>query len=178
MDDSELLAATAKGDRAAFTELFHRFAPRVNGFLRQSLPAAKAEEVAQEVMVRVWRHASAYDPRRATVATWVFGIARNARIDALRRSSRPDPDPEDPTWVPASPEDPAAAAARRDDEDRVRAALDGLPPAQLEVLEHAYLQGRTLSEVADALGVPLGTVKSRVRLALAQLRVRLPPGED
>jgi RNA polymerase sigma-70 factor (ECF subfamily) len=179
MEDRDLLVAIARGDRAAFAELFRRFAPRINGFLRQSVPASKAEELTQEVMLRVWRKAATYDPARAAPATWIFTIARNARTDSLRRTGRPEPDPEDPVWVPSSPEMPDDEAARRDEETRIRAALDDLPAGQLEVLERAYMQGQTLSEVSDALGIPLGTVKSRVRLAMERLRLVLPkPGGE
>lgn len=177
MDDRELLVAIAGADRAAFAELFRRFAPRINGFLRQSVPASKAEEITQEVMLRIWRNAGTYDPGRASPATWIFTIARNARIDALRRSGRPEPDPEDPVWVPSGPDAPDAQVARHREEVAVRQALDGLPEGQLEVLERAYLQGQTLSEVSEALGIPLGTVKSRVRLALERLRGVLPSPE-
>ena len=178
MDDPDLLAAIANGDRAAFAELFRRFAPRINGFLRQSLAAAKAEEVTQEVMLRIWRKARSYDRRRASPATWIFTIARNARIDALRRTGRAEPEPDDPMWVPSSPPPPDEEVVRRAAEDRMRQALDGLPAGQLEVLERAYLQGQTLSEVATALDLPLGTVKSRVRLALERLRGALPDGTE
>jgi RNA polymerase sigma-70 factor (ECF subfamily) len=178
MEDRDLLAAIANQDRAAFAELFRRFAPRINGFLRQSLSAAKAEEVTQEVMLRVWRKAPSYDPARASAATWIFTIARNARIDSLRRTGRVEPDPEDPMWVPSAPPPPDELASRKAEEAKMREALDGLPPGQLEVLERAYLQGQTLTEVAEALGIPLGTVKSRVRLALERLRGALPDGSD
>ncbi|MEQ1570017.1 MAG: sigma-70 family RNA polymerase sigma factor [Myxococcota bacterium] len=177
MEDSELLAAIARGDRAAFSAFFHRFAPRINGFLRQSLPASKAEEVAQEVLLRVWRSAAGYDPSRASPATWVFTIARNARIDALRRGGRAEPEPDDPMWVPSAPPSPDEVTHRKAEEQQIRAALDQLPVGQLEVLERAYLQGQTLLEVSESLSVPLGTVKSRVRLALERLRGVLPePG--
>lgn len=169
-DDRELLLAIAAQDRRAFAELYRRYAPRVNGFLRQGLPPSRAEEVTQEVMLRVWHKAHIYDPSRAAPATWIFTVARNARIDAQRRAGRPEPEPDDPLWVPSSPDAPDASTEKRADEARVRSALDGLPQGQLEVLERAYMQGQTLTEVADALGVPLGTVKSRVRLAMERLR--------
>ncbi len=171
MDDRDLLAAVARRDRAAFAELFRRFAGRVKGLLLRSLPPDRAEEVAQEVMLRVWHSAERYDPTRASPATWIFTIARNARIDAQRRAAHATPDPADPVWVPSPEEAPDAAAARRANADRMRLALDELPPNQLDVLHRAYLQGQTLTEVAEALSVPLGTVKSRVRLAMERLRI-------
>jgi RNA polymerase sigma-70 factor (ECF subfamily) len=174
MEDRDLVVAVARRDRAAFEELFRRFAPRVKGLLVRSLGPTRAEEVAQDVMLRVWHNAPRYDPSRASPATWIFTIARNARIDAIRRVARAAPDPEDPMWVPAGEEPPDAAAARRATAERVRSALDELPANQLEVLDRAYLQGQSLSEVAEALSVPLGTVKSRVRLAMERLRLLVP----
>jgi RNA polymerase sigma-70 factor (ECF subfamily) len=174
MDDREVLAAVARRDRAAFEELFRRYAPRVKGFLVRALGPTRAEEVAQEVLLRVWHNAPRYDPVRASPATWIFTIARNARIDALRRTAHATPDPADPMWVPAAEEAPDAAVERRAASERIRSALDALPEQQLEVLDRAYLQGQTLAEVADALAVPLGTVKSRVRLAMERLRLVVP----
>ncbi|MEQ1501081.1 MAG: sigma-70 family RNA polymerase sigma factor, partial [Myxococcota bacterium] len=98
----------------------------------------------------------------------------DTRIDALRRAGRPEPDPEDPVWVPSAPEPPDQAVAKRSEEARIREALDTLPEGQLEVLERAYMQGQTLTEVSEALNLPLGTVKSRVRLAMERLRGLLP----
>jgi len=171
MDDRDLLAAVARRDRSAFEELFHRFAGRVKGLLLRSLPHDRAEEVTQEVMLRVWHSAVRYDPSRASPATWIFTIARNARIDAQRRTLHATPDPADPMFVPDPGESPYAAVSRRANADRIRSALDELPPNQLDVLDRAYLQGQTLTEVADALDLPLGTVKSRVRLAMERLRL-------
>ncbi len=170
MDDVALIRAVAERDRGAFAELYARFAPRVAGFLRQSLPASKADEITQEVMLRVWRKAPTYQPERASPATWIFTIARNARIDAIRRGGRAEPDPDDPMWVPSSPQAPDVAAEQRREDQRVRDALAQLPAGQLEVLERAYMRGQALSEVAEALELPLGTVKSRVRLAMERLR--------
>lgn len=179
MDDVGLIVAVAAKDRDAFRELHRRFAPRIIGFLRQTLPDDRADEITQEVMLRVWRKAPTYQPDRASVATWIFTIARNARIDALRTFGRAEPDPADPLWVPAAPESPDAALDRRREDLRVRDALHQLPPAQMEVLEQAYLQGRALPEVAAELKIPLGTVKSRVRLALDRLRALLDaPASD
>ena len=177
-DDRELLVAVAARDRRAFGELYRRYAPRVNGFLRQGLPAARAEEVTQEVMIRVWHKAHVYDPARAAPSTWIFTVARNARIDAQRRGGRPEPEPDDPMWVPSAPDAPDIASEKRADEERIRTALDSLPAGQLEVLERAYMQGQTLTEVAEALGVPLGTVKSRVRLAMERLRTLFPGAQE
>jgi RNA polymerase sigma-70 factor (ECF subfamily) len=174
MDDTGLLLQIAAKDRAAFAELFHRYSPRIAGFLRRALPSGKADEVLQDVMLRVWQKAPTFRPDRASATTWIFAIARNARIDALRRGGRPEPDPDDPMWVPSAPEPPDRQVEQADSDARVRAALSDLPALQLEVLERAYVRGESLSEIAAALGIPLGTVKSRVRLAMERLRATLP----
>lgn len=174
MDDTALLLQVAAKDRDAFAELFRRFAPRVAGFLRRALPEGRADEVLQDVMLRVWQKAPTYRPEKASPTTWIFAIARNARIDALRRDGRPEPEPDDPLWVPAAPEPPDVRVEQAHRDARVREALRGLPEPQVEVLERAYVQGQSLAEIAEALAVPLGTVKSRVRLAMERLRAVLP----
>ncbi len=173
--DEALLAAVAgHADRAAFVELFRRFAGRIKAMLTRSGSAPEmAEEVAQEVMVLVWRKAASFDPEKASVATWIYAIARNRRIDLLRRAARPEPDPQDPLFRP-EPEAPAErvlAAAERD--LRVRQALSGLPPEQIEVVRLAFFAGLSHGEIAERLGAPLGTVKSRLRLSFARLRSSL-----
>lgn len=178
MDEHVLLEATATGDKRAFTELYRLYVARVAGYLRQSLPTAVAEDVAQEVFVRVWRQAGRYERSRGSVSTWILSIARNARIDALRRSGRPAPDPTDPSWVPVEPPAPDRVLEQRRTEVAVQSALTDLPSAQLEVLERAYVRGQSLAEIAVETGVPLGTIKSRARMALATLRVHFPSPDE
>ena len=172
MSDEDLLAAIAgQADRAAFAELFGRFAGRVKAFvMRGGMPAELAEEIAQEVMVTVWRKAASFDASRAGASTWIFTIARNRKIDVVRRQSRPEPDPEDPLYSPDPPEDPASALAARDRDAHVRAALAGLNEDQQAVIRLAFFAGLSHGEVAARLDVPLGTVKSRLRLAFGRLR--------
>jgi RNA polymerase sigma-70 factor (ECF subfamily) len=172
-----LLAGAARGDVAAFTALFAEFAPRVRAWLARGLDASRADEITQEVMVRVWRNAASYDPRRGAVSTWVFTIARNARVDALR-AGRLMVDETDPCFVadPGGTPETAASAAERD--RTVSEALAELPAEQAEVLRSAYYGALTLREIAEAGAIPLGTVKSRVRLALERLRIRLAPWGD
>jgi RNA polymerase sigma-70 factor (ECF subfamily) len=174
--DEALLVRVAARDRGAFAALFERYAGRVKGYLmRTGAPRDQADEAAQEVMLTIWRRAETFDPARAGGAAWIFAIARNRRTDMLRRR-RPEPDPADPHFV-GEPE-PAAeeglAAADRD--AAVRAALADLPPEQREVVRLAFYDGLSHAETAEALSAPLGTVKSRLRLALARLRDAL--GED
>ncbi len=175
MDDHALLLAIAGKDREAYAEFFRRFAPRIKGFLAQSLSHNRADEITQEVLLRVWRNAPSYDPARAAPSTWVFAIARNARIDSLRRTARAAPEPDDPVWVPAAAEAPDTAAERKAASERLHTALAQLPEDQRVVLEHAYLKGETLSQISETLQIPLGTVKSRVRLAIQRLRGSVKP---
>ena len=172
-DDQDLLERIGQGDREAFAALYEGWAGRLVAFLTPALGATAASETAQEVLIRVWRFAHRYDRRRASPATWIFTIARNARTDRYRRMGRPEPDPTDPMWVPAPAPDPVSHSVATQRAERVRAALSEPPPKQREVMERAYLQGHSLSEIAAALEVPLGTVKSRSRLALQRLRAAL-----
>jgi len=169
-------AVAMRGDRQAFAVLFKHFAPRVASYLRRGgMPAASAEDLAQEAMAILWRKSASYDPARGGVATWIFTIARNLRIDRHRRdgasawsfiegedAERPDhPDPA------ASPEE---RLAERQQEARVRAALRGLSREHVQVLQLSYFSESPHSEIARELGIPLGTVKSRIRRALITLR--------
>jgi RNA polymerase sigma-70 factor (ECF subfamily) len=168
-----------KQDRAAFTELFTFFAPRVKAYLmRLGAGAAEAEEIAQDVMVTVWRRAETFDASRASASTWIYTIARNRRIDAIRRKRRPELDPNDPMFVP-DPE-PAADAIieTAEREDRLREALKLLSPDQRALLQRAFFDGLSHSEIAASSGLPLGTVKSRLRLAFARLRKALDGSPD
>ena len=160
----------AAADREAFAELFRHFAPRVKSYaLRLGAPPAAAEELAQETLLSVWRKADRFDPARASASTWIFTIARNLRIDALRRE-RPLPAPEDD--ADPSPLADALLSGVQDDR-RVRQALGALPPEQLQVIELSFFSDAPHSAIAESLGLPLGTVKSRLRLAMGRLRALL-----
>jgi RNA polymerase sigma-70 factor, ECF subfamily len=158
-------------DRAAFTELFGHFAPRVKGFLmRYGLPDPLSEELAQETMLTVWRKADRFDPGRAAVSTWIFTVARNKRIDRLRRdkggaAARFDVSDENEDCE--SSEELAIAAETA---EQVRAAMAALPDNQAQIVRLAFFAEKPHAEIARELNIPLGTVKSRVRLALARLR--------
>ena len=159
----------AQRDRAAFAALFAHFAPRVKAYLlRLGAPPALAEDLAQEALLNLWRKAHLFDPAKASAATWLFTIARNLRIDAIRRERRPELDPED--FMPEA--EPAAddGLALADDEARLRAALKDLPPDQIQVVELSFFADKPHSEIAAQLDIPLGTVKSRLRLAMARLK--------
>ena len=164
-----ILAIAARADRQAFAALFSHFAPRVKAYLmRLGARAEQAEELAQETLLAVWRKAALFDPARAGASTWIFTIARNLSIDALRRD-RPALADEDPSDAnPEAPADLVVLAAERD--DRVRLALRALSPEQAEVVELSFFSEEPHAAIATRLGLPLGTVKSRLRLALARLR--------
>jgi RNA polymerase sigma-70 factor (ECF subfamily) len=169
---SELIVKVATDrDKAAFVELFDHFAPRLKGYLmKQGADGAVAEEIAQDVMVTLWRKAELFDPKKSSASTWLFRVARNRRIDNLRRRKTAELDPEEPSLQPSPLPDVADEMDARLREERVRAALAKLPDEQKEVVRLAFFLGRSHSEISEETGLPLGTVKSRIRLAFGRLR--------
>nr|WP_244512553.1 sigma-70 family RNA polymerase sigma factor [Roseovarius nanhaiticus] len=158
-----------EADEAAFAEIFGHFAPRVKGFLMKSgASATLAEECAQDVMATLWQKAHLFDPSRASAATWIFTIARNRRIDALRKARRPEP--EDIVWGPEEEPDQADILALEQESAQLTQAIAALPAKQKTLIEAAYFGDLTHSEIAEKTGLPLGTIKSRIRLALERLR--------
>lgn len=159
-------------DREAFVALFQHFAPRLNSYLlRQGAAADSAEEIVQETMVNVWNRAPQFDPSKASASTWVYTIARNMRIDMLRKANRPEPDMNDPAMVP-DPEPHAADVISHEQEAiRLRNALATLPEEQRIVLQLAFYEEKAHAEIAQELDIPLGTVKSRIRLAMKRMRI-------
>jgi len=156
-------------DRAAFAALFRHFAPRVKAFLmRSGADAAMAEECTQEVMAAVWQKAHLFDPSRASAATWIFTIARNRKIDALRKMKRPEP--EDLPWGPEEEPDQEDSLALQQETEKLEEAVAALPAKQRELIEKAYFGDLSHREIAEETGLPLGTIKSRIRLALDRLR--------
>jgi RNA polymerase sigma-70 factor (ECF subfamily) len=163
-------AIAARSDKSAFAALFGHFAPRVKSYmLRLGAPPQLAEDLAQETLLTVWRKAGAFDPSKAAPSTWIFTIARNLRIDVARRQQRGEPAP-DASDEPEPDLAPDAALETTQSEARVRSALLTLPPEQAEVVRLSFFSDRPHSEIAEALGLPLGTVKSRLRLAMGRLR--------
>lgn len=175
-DDPSLLsgyivAIAENRDRAAFEALFNHFAPRVKAYLlKNGAPAAAAEDLAQETLVAVWRKAALYDPAKATAATWIFTIARNQRIDAFRREKRPEIDPNDPALrIDAEPPaDEVLGLAQAS--AGLTSLLSELPAEERTLLDMAYYQDKSQSTIASELGIPLGTVKSRMRRIFSRLR--------
>lgn len=170
----QLIAAT--GDRAAFTRLFRHFAPLMKAFALSGSPlsANHADELVQEVMLKVWQKAGAFDPKKAAASTWIYTIARNCRTDMFRRLNKFD------TALSAddiSPVDDSEEAFmilhQRRSRDRIRALIKTLPPEQKQIVAKVYMEGKSHAEVSGELDIPLGTVKSRVRLALQKLQVQL-----
>lgn len=177
------MALVAAGDGAALGALYDRYGTSVFSLaLRMLGDRQLAEEVVQETFLRVWRQAAAFQMARGTLATWILGIARNLAIDELRRrGARPQPAPGDPqerlALLESDEADPAEQAYTHIRHDVVVGALESLPPAQREVLELAYFNGLSQSEIAERLGDPLGTVKTRMRLGLQKLKSILGPAE-
>ncbi|HCQ54344.1 MAG TPA: RNA polymerase subunit sigma [Brevundimonas diminuta] len=179
LEHDRLIEAVAlRRDREAFARLFEHFAPRLKAWLMKSgATAAAAEDFAQDAMLTVWRKADLFDARKARAATWIFTIARNRRLDMLRRDARALPTPEiEPTEDEAMRPDVILAMA--DDARRVREALSRLKPDQIEVLRLAFFMDSPHSEIARRLDLPLGTVKSRIRNAMIKLRTILEPSEE
>ena len=169
-----LVAVATRQDRSAYAELFGYYAPRVKSYLlRLGADSALAEEIAQDVMVTVWRKAGLFDRSQASVSTWIFRIARYRRIDLYRRAKRPELDPEEDMILPSGVEAPDARIEAMETEVRVRAAMRELPEDQASLLRLAFYEGLSHREIAEKLNVPLGTVKSRIRLAFVKMKARL-----
>ena len=177
-DWSAVLCAVAEQDRAAFSALFAHFAPRVKSYmLRLGSDNTHAEELAQEALATVWRKADRYDPSRAAASTWIFTIARNLRIDAFRRRNHPELDPNDPALVPDQPVSADTVVEQKQAAVRIREALAELPEEQREVLKLSFFDDQTHTEISETLGIPLGTVKSRIRLGFGRIRTTLEDEE-
>jgi RNA polymerase sigma factor (sigma-70 family) len=158
-------------DRAAFERLFDHFAPRLNGYLqRLGADAATAEEITQDTLSVLWRKAALFDPAKSSLSTWLFRVARNRRIDGLRRDRADALDESEPALLPGAAPDPLEILAAAGRDEAVRAALEALPAEQLGLVRLAFFEQLSHSEIAERTGLPLGTVKSRLRLAFARLR--------
>jgi len=175
---ADLIEAVATAaDHSAFAALFRHFAPRIKAFLVwRGMAGGLAEEVAQEAMVNVWRKAAGFDRARAAASTWVFTIARNLQIDVQRRSGVVEAfDLGEDALVEIADAAPAPweQISGSEVETGVRDALEELPPEQAEILRLSFYEGLPHASIAESLSIPLGTVKSRIRLAVGHLRRRL-----
>ena len=172
---SNLMAAIgSKQDLASFERIFDHFAPRVRSYmLRLGAAPSVADDLVQDVMLAVWRRADQFDSSKASVATWIFTIARNRRIDVIRKNRRPELDPNDPALVQGEEPSADSVLQRKQGKAIIQTALDDLPDNQSKILRLAYFEEMSHSDIARKLSLPLGTVKSRVRLATEKLRATL-----
>jgi RNA polymerase sigma-70 factor (ECF subfamily) len=168
-------------DRRAFAELFAHFAPLLKSFAEASrhegwFPGL-SEDLVQEVMIKVWQKASGYKPEKASATTWIYTVARNCRIDMLRRKSNTQhlPLENEDYWHEPDEETPVSLLRQKRSEDKVQVSLAQLPKEQDEILRKVYLEGKSHAEASEELGLPLGTVKSRVRLALQKMQILVAP---
>ncbi len=169
-----LVAVAEHQDQEAFAEIFNYYAPSVRLYLlRNGVDASKVDDIIQETFAAVWAKSSQYDCNRATASTWIFTIARNKRIDAFRRENRPEFNPNDPTFQPSFFESGEQAMTVQERAVTIRDALTQLSPEQREVLQFSLFEGQSYTTIAIRLGIPLGTVKSRARLAIGKLRLAL-----
>jgi RNA polymerase sigma-70 factor, ECF subfamily len=167
-----MIAVRDRRDRTAFSALFDHFAPRLKGFIiRSGASPHQAEEIVQDVMLTLWRKASMFDPHRAQVSAWIYQIARNRQIDIMRKENRPMPEElkEDPDSEP----DASQILALEQETGQLKRALERLKPDQRHIIEQAYLGELTHQEISTNTGLPLGTIKSRIRLGLERLRHEL-----
>lgn len=166
---SEIIAIRDDQDAQAFARLFNHFAPRVKAFLMKGGSSPDfAEECTQDVMATLWRKAHMFDGTKASVSTWIFTIARNRRIDMIRKQRRPEP--EELPWGPEQEPSAAETLALAEETDQLAEAIAALPEKQRTLIERAYFGELSHNEIAAETGLPLGTIKSRIRLALDRLR--------
>lgn len=165
-------------DQQSFAQLFQHYAPLIKAFalhsgLERSV-SAQADELVQEVMTLVWRKAHTFDRAKASATTWIFTIARNARIDLYRRLSRHQTElTADDLWFEEQTEGPINNLQQHSAEQQIRKGMDTLPHEQKEALTKVFLEDKTHQQVAEELGLPLGTVKSRIRLAMQKMKISL-----
>ena len=172
--DRLLLRVGSNRDRSAFEKLYEHFAPRLKSFLlRIGSDVSAAEEICQESMIMVWRRAETFNPDSAGASTWIFTIARNKRIDKLRKDNRPLPDLNDPSFLQMPVDRSDLILERVEEEQKIKNALKNLPMEQAKLILSAYYEEKSHRKIADETNLPLGTVKSRIRLAINRLRSQL-----
>ena len=176
-----LVSVGENRDRKAFAQLFAHFAPLLKSFAEASrhegwFPGL-SEDLVQEVMIKVWQKAAGYKPEKASATTWIYTVARNCRIDMLRRKSNTQhlPLENEDYWHEPDEETPVSLLRQKRSEGKVQASLAQLPKEQDEILRKVYLEGKSHAEASEELGLPLGTVKSRVRLALQKMQILVAP---
>jgi len=175
---SQLLISVGENrDRRAFAQLFEHFGPLLKGFAHASrnegwFPGL-GDDLVQEVMIKVWNKAAGYNAEKASATTWIYTVARNCRIDMLRRKSNTQhlPLENEDYWHEPDEVTPISLLQQKRSEDKVQASLAQLPKEQDQILRKVYLEGKSHAEASAELGLPLGTVKSRVRLALQKMQI-------
>ena len=168
-----MLAVRDDRDKRAFAKLFAHFGPRLKGVaMRGGLSSGQAEDVVQDVMLTIWRKAHMFDPSRAQVSSWIYQIARNRQVDVLRKENRPLPEALKAPSEDAE-EDAGQVLALEQEVSALKQALAKLKPAQREMVEKAYLGELSHTDIEAETGLPLGTIKSRIRLGLEKLRHEL-----
>lgn len=161
-------------DQAAFIMVFNYYAPRVKSYLmRNNCTPSVAEEITQEVMTTLWHKAHLFDRRKSSLGTWLFRVARNKRIDLIRADKSDRLDPKDPTMFPTVTETDQLGPDAFERDHRIRKAIDALPVEQMSLIRASFFDNKPHSQIADELNLPLGTVKSRIRLAFTRLRKML-----
>lgn len=161
-------------DRAAFARLFEHYAPRVKSYaLKLGSDNTMAEEIAQQTLMQVWRKASLFDESKAHAGTWIFRIARNLRLDLLRREKHFDYDEDGLSQIEDERDDQETCLSRMENAERIQAALRTLPADQIEIIHLSFYEGLSHGQIAQELDLPLGTVKSRMRLAFKKIRAAL-----
>ena len=176
-----LISVGADRDRQAFAQLFKHFAPLLKSFAQanrhQGWFPGLGEDLVQEVMIKVWQKAAGYNPEKASATTWIYTVARNCRIDMLRRKSNTQhlPLENEDYWHEPDEDTPVSLLRQNRSETKVQDSLSQLPKEQDEILRKVYLEGKSHAEASEELGLPLGTVKSRVRLALQKMQILVSP---
>ena len=175
-----LVDVGCRSNRESFALLFKHYAPLIKSFAQASRHEGwypgLSEDLVQEVMIKVWQKAARYNPEKASATTWIYTVARNCRIDMLRRKSNTQhlPLENEDFWHEPDEETPTMLLQQKRSEERLQAALAHLPKEQDEILRKVYLEGKSHAETSEELGLPLGTVKSRVRLALQKMQILIP----
>lgn len=171
-DFGQLLQSVGRHkDREAFIILFEHFAPRIKSFLMKGgADPETADDLAQETMLTIWNKAETYNPKQAAPSTWIFTIARNKRIDALRKIKYDDPGALDETLIADDAAGPAQNFSEVEQMKIIAKALKSLPADQADLVRKSFFEDKSHGQIAEETGIPLGTVKSRIRLALERLR--------
>lgn len=171
---AQIVAIAASADMAAFEALFMEFSPRIRAYLlKLTRNNQAAEDLMQETMLAIWRKAGQFDPDRGKASAWIFTIARNIWIDAWRKQKRPAFDPDDPALVPAAEPEAGDMLELKQSGAALHAALKTLPEEQVELIRLSFFEEDSHSTIAARTGLPIGTVKSRIRLAFGRLRTAL-----